>query len=139
MVISPGKKPREKQKKSWRKNMDLNSVNLIGRLTRDPELIYTTNETPILSFTIANNRRKKDGEEWVDDVNFFDCVMIGQRAEHGYRHLKKSVRIGISGFLSQHTHKAQNGDQKYKVEVKVSEYTLLSNLNELDAMEDDLK
>ncbi|MGP1438967.1 MAG: single-stranded DNA-binding protein, partial [Treponema sp.] len=45
---------------------DVNHVVLVGRLTRDSELRYTQGGTPIVKFSIAVNRRKKTGEEWVD-------------------------------------------------------------------------
>ena len=49
---------------------DINHVVLVGRLTRDAELRYTQGGTPIVRFSMAVNRRKKTGEEWVDEVSF---------------------------------------------------------------------
>ena len=51
---------------------DLNHVTLIGRLTRDAELKYTPGGLAISSFSIAVNRRRKNGDQWVDEVSYFD-------------------------------------------------------------------
>ena len=53
---------------------DLNHVVLIGRLTRDAELKYTSNGQAVCKFSIAVNRRKKNGDQWEDEASFFDIV-----------------------------------------------------------------
>ena len=56
---------------------DLNHVTLIGRLTRDAELKYTPGGLAISSFSIAVNRRRKNGDQWVDEVSYFDINLYG--------------------------------------------------------------
>ena len=51
---------------------DLNHVVLIGRLTQDAELKYTQNGYAISSFSIAVNRSRKNGDQWVEEANFFE-------------------------------------------------------------------
>jgi len=66
---------------------DLNHTVLIGRLTRDAELKYTANRQAVSKFSIAVNRRKKNGDQWEDEANFFDIVLWGKQAESLEQHL----------------------------------------------------
>ena len=62
--------------------MSINQVSITGNLTRDPELRATQGGTPVLSFGIAvNDRRKNAAGQWEDVPNFFECVTFGNRPE----------------------------------------------------------
>lgn len=80
---------------------DLNSVNIIGRLTRDAELKYTTGGMAIANFSIAVNRRRKSGDQWTDEVSFFDINLFGKAAEGLKQYLLKGKQVGICGELRQ--------------------------------------
>ncbi len=56
---------------------DINHVVLVGRLTRDAEIKYTNTGTAISKFSIAINRRRKINDQWTEEVNFFDIVLLG--------------------------------------------------------------
>ena len=60
---------------------DLNHVVLIGRLTRDAELKYTTSGFAISNFSVAVNRRRKNGEQWIEEASFFEINLYGKSAE----------------------------------------------------------
>lgn len=77
---------------------DINRVTLIGRLTRDPEL-RNTGSTSVLQIGLAVNGRKRVGEEWVDDPNFFDVKVWGQQADTLSRTLSKGRRVAVDGRL----------------------------------------
>lgn len=81
---------------------DLNSVVLVGRLVRDPELKYTPQGAPVCEFTLASNRRftKKDGEK-VEEVAFVDVVAWNRLAEISAEYLKKGRMVVVSGQLIQ--------------------------------------
>ena len=81
---------------------DLNSVVLVGRLVRDPELRYTPQGAAVCEFTVASNRRftKKDGEK-VEEVAFVDVVAWNRLAEISAEYLKKGRRVVVSGQLTQ--------------------------------------
>jgi len=81
---------------------DLNSVVLVGRLVRDPELRYTPQGAPVCEFTLASNRRftKKDGEK-VEEVAFVDVVVWNRLAETSAEYLKKGRMVVVSGQLIQ--------------------------------------
>ncbi len=74
-----------------------NLVVLTGRLTADPELRYTGNNTPVTSFSIAVNRRYKAGEEAQTD--FINIVAWRQTAEFITKYFSKGSMIGIEGSI----------------------------------------
>jgi len=102
--------------------MDLNRVVLIGRLTRDAEL--RQNGTTVSSFSIAVNRKKKQGDEWVDDVNFFDVCLFGKQAESLQKYLTKGKQIAIDGELKQDRWE-KDGQNRSKVVVIANSVQLL--------------
>ncbi len=109
---------------------DINVVTLVGRLTRDVELKYTTSGTAIARFSIANNQSRKDGEQWVDEAHFFDAVMFGRRADALQRYLTKGTQIAIQGTLQQSRWQdKQSGQNRSRVEVIVNDIQLLGSRN----------
>ena len=76
-----------------------NKVILLGNLTRDPELRYTPNGTPVSSFGLAMNRRYRQGEEWKEEVCFVDVVTYGRQAETVGEYLSKGRMALIEGRL----------------------------------------
>ena len=102
---------------------DINHVVLVGRLTRDAELKYTNSGLQICSFSVANNYRKKQGDNWVEEANFFNCFMMGRRAEALHRYLTKGTQVGIEGAL-RYSKWETDGQPRSKVEVMVNEIQL---------------
>lgn len=88
----------------------LNRIVLIGRLTRDPELRYTSNGTPVCNFTIAveRNYTNRQGEH---DVDFINIVTWRGLAENCARHLGKGRLVGIDGQLQ--IRKSESDGRKY--------------------------
>jgi single-strand DNA-binding protein len=78
-----------------------NKVILIGNLTRNPELRYTPNGTPVASLGLAVSRRYKQGEELKEEVCFVDIVVFGKQAEHCGQYLSKGSGIIVDGRLQQ--------------------------------------
>lgn len=105
---------------------DINVVVLVGRLTKDAEIKVTTGGTSVARFSLAVNRRKKNGETWVDEVNFFDCAFWGTRADNMKTYLTKGRQVSISGELRQNRWE-QDGQSRSKVEVFVNDLQLLSS------------
>jgi single-strand DNA-binding protein len=103
---------------------DINHVVLIGRLTRDAELKYTANGQAVCKFSIAVNRRKKSGDQWVDEANFFDVVLWGRQGEALNQYLTKGSRIGVDGELRQNRWE-QDGQSRSKVEIVAANIQLL--------------
>jgi len=103
---------------------DLNHVVLIGRLTRDAELKYTAGGQAVCKFAIAVNRRKKVGDTWEDEANFFDIVLWGKQGESLQNYLVKGKMVGIEGELRQDRWQ-QDGQNRSKIEVIANYIQLL--------------
>ena len=80
---------------------DLNSVILIGRLTRDAELNYSPNGSAIVSISVAVNRSRKEGDQWISEANFFDVSYFGKGAEAVKQYLTKGKQVAVQGSLKQ--------------------------------------
>jgi single-strand DNA-binding protein len=104
--------------------VDLNHVVLIGRLTRDAELKYTSSGQAVCKFSIAVNRRKKSGDQWVDEPNFFDIVLWGRQGETLNQYLVKGKLVGVDGELRQDRWE-QDGQNRSKVEIVAANIQLL--------------
>lgn len=104
--------------------VDLNHVVLIGRLTRDAELKYTANGQAVCKFSIAVNRRRKNGDQYVDEANFFDIVVWGRQGESLNQYLVKGKLVGVDGELRQDRWE-QDGQNRSKVEVVANNLQLL--------------
>ena len=106
--------------------MDINAVALVGRLTRDAELRYTTAGSAVANISIAINSRKKRDDQWVDEAHFFDAVIWGQTAESLSPYLVKGKQVGIQGELRQNRWQdQQSGQNRSKVEIFVRNLQLL--------------
>lgn len=105
---------------------DLNTVSIIGRLTKDSEYRIANNGTPVSNFSIAVNRRRKTGEEWTDEVNFFDVVFMGKGAERINQYLLKGRQVAIIGELHQRQWVTAEGEKRSSVEIWAQEIQLLA-------------
>jgi single-strand DNA-binding protein len=103
---------------------DINHVVLVGRLTRDAELKYTASGQAVCKFSIAINRRRKNGEQWEDEVNYFDIVLWGRQGESLNQYLLKGKQVGVDGELRQDRWQ-QDGQNRSKVEIVASNIQLL--------------
>jgi len=103
---------------------DINHVVLVGRLTRDAELKYTTNGQAVCNFSLAINRRRKNGDQWEDEVSYFDVVLWGRQGEAVNQFLKKGKQVGIEGELRQDKWQ-QDGQTRYKVNIVANNIQLL--------------
>src|SRR5882724_7663755 len=81
--------------------MSLNSVNIMGNLTRDPELKTIGSGKAVCSMSIANNRIYNKGTERVTEVSYFDVEVWGPIAENCAKYLKKGSGIIVEGRLKQ--------------------------------------
>ena len=105
--------------------MDMNYVFEIGNLTRDEELKYTPGGMAVGSFSIAVNRRVKKGQDWVDEVNYFDVSIFGKQAEGLKKFLTKGKQVGIVGYVKQDRWTDLNGQKRSTVKIVANELQLL--------------
>lgn len=98
----------------------MNKVELIGRLTKEPEIKLTSNQTQFCNFTIAVDRRFKDanGQRQADFIN---CVAWKQTAIFIQKYFHKGNRIGLTGSIQTRSFDDQNGQKRFVTEVIVDE------------------
>lgn len=106
-----------------------NKVILIGNLTKDPELRYTPQGTPVASFRLAVNYRYKQSASGGDDVKqetmFIDNVVFGKQAESCSKYLNKGSSVLVEGRLQERRWES-NGQQRSKFEVIAQSVRFLS-------------
>ena len=87
----------------------MNKVVLLGRLTKDPEVRYSTGEkeTAVARYTVAVDRRfKRDGEPTAD---FIPCVVFGRSAEFAEKYFHQGMRVSISGHIQTGSYTNKDG------------------------------
>ena len=105
---------------------DTNVVSLIGRLARDMEIFYTSNDTPGGQMKIVVSQRQKIDNDWVEVGHFFDAVMYGQQVETLKPHLIKGRQISIRGELRQDSWEDKDGNKRSKTVILIKDIQLLS-------------
>ena len=96
---------------------NINSVVLVGNLTKDPELRHTPSGTAVTTLRVAVNDRVKRGEEWTDAAYYFDVTVWGRTAENCAQYLAKGRPVGVQGKLTWREWDAQDGSKRQSVEV----------------------
>ena len=99
----------------------MNKVELVGRLTKDPEVKLTSNQTQFCNFTIAVDRRFKD-QNGQRQADFINCVAWRQTAVFIQKYFRKGNRIGLVGSIQTRTYDdQQSGQKRYITEVVIDE------------------
>jgi single-strand DNA-binding protein len=112
----------------------INSVTLVGNLTRDPELRHTPSGTPVCSLRLAVNTRRKDGAsgQWVEKPNYFDITVWGQQGENCAQYLAKGRQVGVQGRLEWREWETQEGAKRQAVEVVAETVQFLGSRGEAE-------
>ena len=98
-----------------------NTVTLVGNLTRDPELRFTTGGRGVASFGLAVNRRYQVNGEWQDQTSYFNIVAWGQLGENASATLTKGMRVVVTGRLEQREYTTREGDKRQAIEINADE------------------
>lgn len=106
----------------------LNRVVLVGRLTKDPELRYTSGGKAVATFTLAINRTytNQQGER---EADFIQCVVWKRLAENVANYLKKGSLAGIDGRLQTRNYENQQGQRVYVTEIICESVQFLDSKN----------
>jgi single-strand DNA-binding protein len=95
----------------------MNKVILMGRLTADPDVRYTSDGTAIARYNLAVDRRyKKEGEQSAD---FISCVVFGKGGEFAEKYLKKGTKIAVEGRIQTGSYTNREGKKVYTTDVVV--------------------
>ena len=108
----------------------LNKVQLIGNLTKDPELRQTPNGSSVCSFTVATNLTWKDANgQKQDKAELHNIVTWGKLAEICNQYLQKGKKVYLEGRLQTRDWEAEDGSKRYKTEVVAENMIMLSQAN----------
>ena len=112
----------------------LNKVMLIGNVGQDPELRYTPDGNPVANFSIAVNRRRKVGDEFKDETEWFNIVCFSRTAENVNQYLSKGQKVYVEGRFQSSEYVGQDGNQRKSFEVIANDVTFLSTKSEAEAI-----
>ena len=115
---------------------NINVVSITGNLTKDPELRYTKNDTPVCSMRVAVNGRVKRNGEWEDKPNYFDVTAWGGLGENCAEYLMKGRPVAVSGRLDWREWETDDGAKRQAVQIVADTVQFLSG-GQRDREDDD--
>ena len=100
----------------------MNKVIMMGRLTKDPEVRYTTGESPraVAKWSLAVDRQYK-GRDGKSEADFFACVAFGKTAEFVEKYFRKGMKILVEGRLQNDHYKDRDGKMQYNEQIIVDQ------------------
>jgi len=109
--------------------LNLNRAQILGNLTRDPEMRFTPNGQAVSSFTVATNRKWKgrDGAPDGEATEYHDIVVWGKQAEAITPMLKKGGPVFVEGRLQTRNWEGQDGVKRYKTEIVADNVIVLGS------------
>jgi len=112
---------------------EINYVIVAGNLTKDPIFRQTTNNTPVVNFSIASNRKYKDSSsQWQEDVCYVGIVAWNKLAESCRDRLKKGSAVLVDGELQSRNWKSEEGHNRSIVEIKARRIQFLNKRSKLN-------
>lgn len=105
----------------------MNNVCLIGRVTKDIQERRTQNGTPVVSFTLAVDRRKKE-----DGADFIPCIAWDKSAETIARYVHKGDLFGVTGYIQTRSYE-KDGRRNYATEVVTTGFQFLERKREMSS------
>ena len=103
----------------------MNSVQLVGYLTADVEERVTQNGNAVANFSMALNRRYRQGDDVKTETTFIDLVAFNKTAEIACKYLGKGRPVGIEGRLRQRTWETEGGQKRSKIVVVINQLHLM--------------
>ena len=108
--------------------MEINTINLVGRAGREPDVRYFESGSLVANFTLAVNRKSRD-----EEPDWFNLEIWGKQAQIAADYVKKGSLIGITGSFKIDSWKDKNtGEDRYKPVVRVDRLNLLGSRKESD-------
>ena len=107
----------------------MNKAFLIGRLTRDPELRYTSSNTPIVNFTIAIDRQftNRDGQR---ETDFIRIVAYNKQAENISKYVTKGSLVAVDGRIQTGSYDDKDGKRVYTTDIVADRVQFLDTRNQ---------
>lgn len=107
----------------------MNSVILIGRIARDPELRTTQNQMQVCRFSVAVNRRQRQ-QEGQPTADFISCVAFAKTATNISIYFRKGSRIGVEGHIQTGSYTDKDGKKVYTTDVIVDQFDFIDTKSE---------
>ena len=108
--------------------MEINTINLVGRAGREPDVRYFESGSTVANFTLAVNRISRN-----DEPDWFNLEIWGKQAQIAADYVKKGSLVGITGSFKIDSWKDKNtGEDRFKPVVRVDRLNLLSSRKEMD-------
>ena len=102
------------------------TATIVGRLTRDAEIKYTSAGLAICHFSLATDSRVKKGDQWADEPSYWDVDLFGKTAENLNQYLTKGKPVAVSGAIRIETWE-KDGAKHSKVKLNADSVTLLGS------------
>lgn len=115
----------------------MNNINLVGRLTKDPDCRVLNTGSQVATFTVAVDRKFKN-QDGTRNTDFIPIVAWGKTAELCGKHFKKGQQVGITGRCQTRTYQANDGTNRYVMEVVAEEITFVGSKKEKEQSIDEL-
>lgn len=110
-----------------------NKITIVGYLGRDPEIRYTSDGTPVCSFSVATTERKKDKSgEFQDVTTWFKVSVWRRQAELANQYLSKGKQVYIEGRLSANEYQDRDGNTRTSLDVQATDIQFLGARGEGD-------
>lgn len=94
----------------------MNKVILMGRLTRNPDVRYSENQTAVARYTLAVDRRFKR-----DEADFINCVAFGKQGEFAEKYLKQGTKVLVTGRMQTGSYTNREGKKVYTTDVVIED------------------
>ena len=103
-----------------------NSVQLIGRLGKDPEIVELTSGKKLVKFSLATNEsyRNQKGEK-IDETQWHNIVAWEKKADFANEYLKKGMEIALEGKLIHREYESANGEKRYATEINMNDVVMV--------------
>ncbi|MBN1297712.1 single-stranded DNA-binding protein [bacterium] len=105
----------------------INTVTIIGRLGKDPEMRVTENGASVANFSLAHNEIRLVNGAREQIPHWFQCVAFGSLAQLCAEYLHKGSRVGISGALRQRSWETNEGEKRNSVEILIRDIEFISS------------
>lgn len=102
----------------------MNKVVLMGRLTKDPDIRYTQDNTAVARYTLAVDRRSKE-----KDADFISCIAFGKAGEFADKYLHKGTKIAVTGRIQTGSYTDKDGKKIYTTDVVIDEQEFCESKN----------
>jgi single-strand DNA-binding protein len=95
----------------------INKVILVGNLGKDPEIRYTSDNTPVATFSVATTESYNKNGEWVEITEWHNIVAWRYLAEKAQKFLQKGKQVYIEGKIRNRSYDDKEGNKRYTIDI----------------------